>query len=320
MNKDYVMCHWCKLNVKRVYGKHMKFHHIGKTSADYKKEFPGEPLTSISDRENTAKNSGKHMKEEKWRSWAKERITGKNNPNHKSKTTDEERKSRSPFSQSFISYKNAEDKKLMVSIFVKMAIENRLTETQLEYWINKCDTIEEAKHLYHIRQQTFSLETCIQKYGEYEGKLKWKDRQKRWVASLHENFRKCGDGRSFQSKWAKEIIEKCCKYLEIEVPSKEKWMSSKNREHNYSYDFTYGNKIIEFNGDFWHANPSIFEETEMVPVKNETAKNIWANDEIKINLAKENGYDVLIVWESEYKKNPTAMLKKCKTFIDESYN
>lgn len=313
---DYIVCKWCQKKVKRVYGIHIKNHHTEKTIEDYKKEFPKEVLTCLKDKESTSKNSGLHMKEEHYRQMAKEKVLGEKNPNHKSKTSIEERQRKSPFSQSFVSYDKIKDKKQAVKDFAKVALADRLTETQIEYWLEKFggDKIK-AKESYKERQQTFSLEKCVIKYGEEIGLTKWKDRQNQWVKSLHNNFKLEGDGRSPQSIWAKNIIKVCCRHLSVEIPIKEKWISSKNNDIRCSYDFTYNKKIIEFNGDFWHANPKLFKADEIMPMLNITAHEKWALDEKKIQLAKLHGYEVLVIWESDYKKEPNVVIKKCIDFL-----
>ena len=314
--KDFVTCLWCSMRVKRVYGIHMKNHHPGKSSTDYLNEFPGSLLTCSSDKQNTSINSGLHMKEDKYRKMVSDKVKGEKNPNHKSKTNLTTRRSRSPFSQEFISYEKEDDKSAAVRRFAKKALKDRLTETQLEYWIKKFDgDIEKAKKEYRERQRTFTIEKCIQKYGDKEGLKVWKERQTGWLVKLYENFVKEGDGRSYQSTWAKKLIKKICEKINVHAPIKEKWISSEKRELRCSYDFTYKKKIIEFNGDFWHANPKFFKPDEVIPVLNISAQEKWKFDEKKKKLAEANGYSVLIVWESEYHKDPDETIEKCIKFL-----
>ena len=94
-------------------------------------------------------------------------------------------------------------------------------------------------------------------------------------------------------------------------------MSSAKRDLRCSYDFTYGKKIIEFNGDFWHANPKLFKPDEIIPVLNVTAQEKQEFDKKKKMLAESNGYDVLVVWESDYRKDPESVLKKCLSFLND---
>ena len=61
-------------------------------------------------------------------------------------------------------------------------------------------------------------------------------------------------------------------------------------------------KII-YHKDFIHRTKKI------------TAYEIWKEDEEKMNAAKQNGYDVLVVWESEYLLNKEYIIEKCIKFL-----
>jgi hypothetical protein len=224
------------------------------------------------------------------------------------------------FSLEEAEYKKAEHIKKMQSVFQE-AIRNDpnqyvgRTPLELEYWTNRGYSEEEAKILRKERQRTFTLEKCISKYGEDVGTKKWKDRQTAWTISLHNNFKLEGDGRSPQSIWAKELIRVICNYFNLDIPAKEKWISSKTSNLRCSYDFTYNNKIIEFNGDFWHANPIYFKSTELLPVQNILANEKWELDKQKIKLAESYGYEVLVIWESEYQQSPELIIDKCIKYL-----
>jgi hypothetical protein len=187
--------------------------------------------------------------------------------------------------------------------------------TQLNYWIKKGFSIEEAKQKLKERQSTFTLEKCIEKLGIIEGTKKYNNRQEKWIKSLHKNFNEQGDSRSPSSKFANEIIALICKELNIEIPKKEKWISSKDGKLKCSYDFTYNNKIIEFNGDYWHANPLMHKSTDVIRGLKITAKEKWDMDNLKIELAKINGYDVLTIWEIDYNENKENTLQKCLNYL-----
>lgn len=187
---------------------------------------------------------------------------------------------------------------------------------QIEYWVNKGYTEEESKVKVKESQSTFTLEKCIQKWGKKEGTKIFNERQDKWKKSLQANFEKEGDGRSPSSKFANEIITQLCDYLKIEKPAKEKWMMCKKTGKAYSYDFTYGKKIIEFNGDYWHCNPKIYEADYFNKNKGLTAKEIQEYDTIKNQLAKNHGYQVLAIWESDWLKTPKQTIEKCIKFIN----
>ncbi|WP_296865314.1 hypothetical protein [uncultured Methanobrevibacter sp.] len=194
-----------------------------------------------------------------------------------------------------------------------------INTNQKKYWINKGFSEEGAIKKVSERQRTFTLEKCIEKYGEEQGIQKWKDRQNKWKKSLANNFEKNGDGRSPQSLWAKDIISELCIFLNIDVPKKEKYITSKETHKHYSYDFCYKNKIIEFNGDYWHCNPIFWKHDSYNSSIQMTAAEKWKFDEEKVNCAKSYNYNVLVIWENEYNENEELAINKCIKFLsDES--
>lgn len=62
--------------------------------------------------------------------------------------------------------------------------ENRLIPTKLEYWKAKGLSDIEAREELRKRQVTFSLDVCIEKHGEIEGRIRWEERQRKWQSSL----------------------------------------------------------------------------------------------------------------------------------------
>ena len=76
-------------------------------------------------------------------------------------------------------------------------------------------------------------------------------------------------------------------------------------------------KIIEFQGDLYHANPKIYtNETYINPYDhNKTAEIIWKYDLNKKMIAEKYGFEVYYVWESDYKNNKEISINKCKQFL-----
>lgn len=56
--------------------------------------------------------------------------------------------------------------------------------------------------------------------------------------------------------------------------------------------------IIECFGDYWHCNPNKYNQNYYNKSVHLTAREIWEKDQKRINLFKENGYDVEIIWEN----------------------
>lgn len=97
--------------------------------------------------------------------------------------------------------------------------------------------------------------------------------------------------------------------------NKEFYLYDKELKNVYVYDFKYKNKIIEFNGDYYHCNPSIYSPEYYNKKKEMSAKMIWELDNIKINSARKAGFDVLIVWQKEFIYNPESIIKECLNFL-----
>lgn len=317
--EDFIVCKWCGLKVKRIYGSHLKTHHPGKTTTDYKNDFPGAPLACSKDNKNVAKAYIRFTQSNEGRNFLSERVKGQKNPNSKERASEKVRKSRSPFSVEFYLKRGftEEEAKSKISVFASDMAKERLTETQLEYWVQRTDgNIELAKELLRSRQRTFTLQKCILRYGEEEGTRRWKERQIKWSEKWKIKYKngdfKVGTGNS---KISKELFNQI-KNSDSIYGNKEWWLRLDKNIYFYDFCDKKRKKIIEFNGDFWHCNPEFFSPDFFHPVKKQTAHQIWGYDKKKELIAKESGYDYLLVWEKEYRQNPHQVVKKCKQFLE----
>ena len=242
------------------------------------------------------------------------KISGQNNGMSSTNRTEQQRKESSPFSKEFYIARglSEEDRKK----FNENVAKNRSYNTRLEYYMNKDMSEEEARKALYDRQATFSYEKCIQKYGELEGNKIFSKRQQKWLQSLYNNFQSNGDGRSKQSIFAKDIIKECCKKLKISIPKKEKYIYWKQTHQAFAYDFMYKNKIIEFQGDYWHCNPNLYDKDFYNKVKQKTAQEIWNYDNVKKECAEYYGYDILYIWEYDYYQNREEVINKCIEFLN----
>jgi hypothetical protein len=305
---DYVVDQWNGYATTRIYGHWFTQHHPDRTTEEYRIEFPNAKLQC----DKISAKNGQFMKEEKHREAQRQRMIGSNNPNHTSKTTVEQRKSKSPFSKDFVNYKSEEDRKKFIDSIDYGSIKK---SSDIEWWLKKCNgNIEEAERLYTERQTTFTLDKCILKHGKSKGTTVYNDRQEKWLKSLYANFEKYGDGRSPQSKWVNNI-KIILKDNGIVIPYKEKWIREINSVKSYSYDLTVNKKIIEFNGDYWHANPAIYEMDWFNKTKKMKAHVLWEYDANKRKLAESHGYEVLTIWESDYNKDPNGTIQLCLEFL-----
>jgi len=224
--------------------------------------------------------------------------------------------------------------------------------TNIDYYIKKGFSEDEAIEMVKNRQATGRLDKFIERYGEKEGTKKWRERQVKWQKTLQEkpqcekdriNKLKGNTLENMITKWGKvdgtekynnwlnrinkfysnisqqlfyklleNIIDK--ENVKFTTHNGEKVIQQKN--NCYLYDFCYKRKIIEFNGDKWHANPILFNENDMPnPYIKITSKEIWEHDKIKNNIAKDKGYKILIVWESDYIKNEQKIINECLNYL-----
>jgi len=63
------------------------------------------------------------------------------------------------------------------------------------------------------------------------------------------------------------------------------------------------NLIIEYFGDYWHCNPEKYDADYFNKKKSLTAKQIWDYDKNKIDLIRNFGYNLEVIWESELKND-----------------
>lgn len=212
---------------------------------------------------------------------------------------------------------------------VKLFREKKIKEGKLysprsvEYWVNKGFSIEESKNKVSDSQNKFSLVKCIEKYGEEEGKKIFTERQNKWQESLTKN----GNMKKGYSKISQELFYRILETYNIDYRDKIKF-ATHNGEFKlnnpkggvYIYDFIdiTTKKIIEYNGDMYHANPKKFKKSDTPHPyrKNKTSLEIWESDKNKIEVSKNNGYDVLVIWDSEYRwGNKEKVIKKCLKFL-----
>lgn len=90
----------------------------------------------------------------------------------------------------------------------------------------------------------------------------------------------------------------------------------------YSYDILIKetSKLIEVNGDYWHANPEKYNQNDLIVGyygETRSAGYIWERDEEKIEFAKANGFKVLILWENEINNNFGSIKEKIQNYLEE---
>ncbi len=63
------------------------------------------------------------------------------------------------------------------------------------------------------------------------------------------------------------------------------------------------NTIYEFYGDYWHGNPKIYHPYKVNKQKKKTFGKLYKITVEKENNLKKLGYNVISIWESDWKEN-----------------
>ncbi len=57
---------------------------------------------------------------------------------------------------------------------------------------------------------------------------------------------------------------------------------------------------VEFQGDYWHMNPNIYEAQDFNKRTHRTAQQQWNRDQTKLEKCKDKGITLIIIWESDW--------------------
>ena len=181
------------------------------------------------------------------------------------------------------------------------------------------------------------IDYFIEKYGEKEGKNKWEAicQQKRIVKG---NFiRKYGETLG-QQKWdlylekrkqpSSEIAKKFFTELYKLIPSTatdnifflpmtpEYFLSKENNFYIVDFYDKSVNRIIEFYGDYWHANPKTYSSDWVNPTTKSLAKDIWRADlNRKHTIETIFNKEILIIWEMDARLNQNEQINLCLKFL-----
>lgn len=111
---------------------------------------------------------------------------------------------------------------------------------------------------------------------------------------------------SFVSEGEKYFVDELEKKQGYEFPYSYKtkqfclWSHDLNAPVFYDIADPSSKLIIEYYGDYWHANPKKYKPDDVIKQTGMTAKQIWERDQLKNLTAMKRGFTVEIVWESEW--------------------
>lgn len=175
-----------------------------------------------------------------------------------------------------------------------------------------------------------SKQRYIDEFGEEEGLKIFKEINKKKVHNLENYQRKYGKEEGLR-RYSDFLVSRRCSFSKMASSLFRKTESSLNRNdityiyqpkteefpiyqknRSFFYDFCIPELkfIIEFNGDVFHGNPQSFNESDCPNPfdRTLTAKQMWLNDKEKIDLAKSKGFDVMVIWERDYRNDPETIM------------
>lgn len=183
----------------------------------------------------------------------------------------------------------------------------------LKYFIEKYGEIEGKKKYDDVcHQKPITLTNFIRKYGQDEGTKKYKAYISRlsfgYSKISQELFEKIDDELGDFANNSFFFIKNYEAEVEIEINGKKKFAK---------LDYELNGKVIEFNGDYWHASPRLYKPDDIVLIHfyGRKAKDIWKDDMLRLNEIEKHGFKVHIVWESDYRENPEKVIDECVKFL-----
>lgn len=196
-----------------------------------------------------------------------------------------------------------------------------------EYGINRRSMSEAAKASDNKRRKT-----NIEKYGHGHNFCRNHPSRKEWENKLlkEEGITNVFQRESVKKKLRKTLLEKygtessyeldtvrgnrsyssihrkvvdLCHDVGLDIDIEFKLQKDDSYRY-YSYDIIINGtkKLIEVYGDYWHANPLKYKPRDLIlkgSSREMTARYKWDFDKRKNQSANKNGYEVLIVWESD---------------------
>ena len=302
-----------KLNLTTSLSKHTKGYWASRGWTDAE--------SYIKSKENKRKNCKSVYSQQTWL----ERINPVTGINYTIEEADFERNSRRPIRKEYwVKKGHSVDKAVTLALTTKdknnkkgasssavSEVRKITSKRSLEYYTARGHSLDEATKLRSTSQCYFSKELCINQLGEEHGIAKWQARQLQWKDSLKKSGLYLGISKSslllFDSLAAF--------YPNLLFGNNEYTITCSGKIYCVDCFLKDSNKIIEFYGDYWHANPAKFSSD--AKIKTNIAKDIWQKDKTRLTDITSYGYQVLVIWESETKKDLTETINRCLHFLQQ---
>ena len=186
------------------------------------------------------------------------------------------------------------------------------------YWRDKANHIEYANWLgntlgYQTMDDWYQINTRII-HDNYGGGLlasRYRDSFKLFVISVYPAYE--WDLSKFKQQYSAGQIE-WLEYMILSVPDIVHAVNDGEYSIPNSRYFADGysdskNLILEYHGDFWHGNPKVFNQEEMNTATKTTFGELYQKTIEKQRFCEESGYEYLSIWESEWIRGKSSVIK-----------
>lgn len=319
MTPTQVKCALCDKLFKRITHKHLAAH--GYTLVQYQTEFPNSALVSPATRLKFATNTVAHF------------ITKYGEQEGRLKFEEHKR---------FLAHKNTSEYMCEKRGWSQMEYDAyNLSRASSEHnFVQRHGEVEGRKkwseYVDHQRRAGITLEWFIQKHGEKDGTDRYNQICKQKATTLesyvdrygeegHQRYHDLVSRRT--AKWVSAKEQSVAEHIRSMVPANIPIYSCLTRQfQSYSKEdgrlFVYDivlptfQMCIEFNGDYWHCNPTKYEAEYMHPHRKCRAADIWEWDENKLNHIRSRGYTTLVVWESDWNDSPEIVILQLRDYVE----
>jgi hypothetical protein len=321
--EDTVCCQVCGKLFKRVTHKHLKHHNM--TLVEYTSQYPDSPLLSTSTRDGLRTNSIAHFTkkfgvDEGKRKYDEYRRfqSVKNTFEYKSDTHGW---SRDKFNEYNASRAHTRENSVLRygeldgirkwNDYTVLQSKNGVT---LDWFISKygqCDGLD--KWLLLCKSKSHTLPNYIDRFGLDEGPIRYSE-------YVDNRLKSSSNYTSIKEQQVVSAILALLpnEYVSHSYHNKQYCRWSHNTSGILMYDLVITNPIkicIEFNGDYWHCNPTKYSSDYIHPTKQQTASDIWEYDSNKHKLLSDDGYLVYTIWESDWDRDNNKVLEEVREWL-----
>lgn len=325
--QNLITCLICKKQFKSITPTHLKQHDI--TVKEYIEKYnilPGE-LTS---KNTKTKRSGSRQKifhqkygkiegEKRWQQYRTKQAETNSYEYKKNKFgwTKEEydnyNKNRACTKQNFI---KRHGNNLGTKKWNEYCQKQKIHGSSLEWFVEKYGKEQGQQRWIQIcNQKKINKQNFIRKYGDEIGNIKW-------IEFVNKRTEINKQSTSTQSQ---ELFFSIIKHFDID---QQRYIHFNKKDFEYVvhtnsgirfldfYD-TKTNKCIEYFGDYWHANPLIYNTKDNI--RGKPVDVIWEEDKKRLkSIIDCLNCQIFIVWEKQFIDNQQNIIEQCKRFLNEN--